>query len=93
MPIPNISNLSNPVGPLRDIVRGVDISAGDYEDTGGFLVQANQAGDLVVRFLEGKADQTFTLIAGGIVGMGNFPGLCRAVRMNSTITTIDVGKL
>ena len=93
MSAPDISRSDVPVGPLRNIIRGISITAEDYENPAGVLVQANQAGDIVVRCLEGDADETFTMTAGGIVGMGTFPVLCKAVRTNATVTTIDVGRL
>lgn len=81
-----------PIGPLRD-KRVIDISAGDFQETGGFLCQANGAGDLTYRAFEGEQDQTETVAAGDTINLGGLMVLLKAVRASAAIGSITIGRL
>ncbi|MDE0702420.1 MAG: hypothetical protein OXH59_01705 [Rhodospirillaceae bacterium] len=81
-----------PLGPLRD-KREVDISAADHVDEGGFVCQAGKAGTLTYRTVGGDADQAEAVTAGAVVQAAGIPVLLKAVRANSTIASIVIGKL
>lgn len=91
MTIANIDGVQGAVGPLK-ANPVIDITANDYEDDRGFIVQALTAGDLTYRTFDGDADQTETLVAAGFPNVCGVPVLCRAVRSTSTVT-IRVGLL
>ena len=87
----DLRHLSAPVGPYRD-VQTVSIATADYEKNSGFTVAAVAAGSLMVRTLDGTADQAFTVTAGStLIGPGSIAVLCRAVRMNATVGSILIG--
>ena len=94
MPPVDVSKLygSVPIGPLRD-KRVVDISAGDFTEDGGFVCQANAAGDLTYRAFEGAQDQTEALAAGDTVNLGGLMVLLKAVRASATVGSITIGRL
>ena len=83
---------SVPIGPLRD-KRVVDISAKDFEETGGFVCQVNKAGDITYRAFEGERDQTETLEAGATVNLGGLMVLLKIVRASAAIGSITIGRL
>lgn len=91
MAAPDIRNLDQPVGPLRDKF-SVTIGTDDYSDPSGFICQVGTAGNITYRTLEGTADQTETgLSAGDTINVGGIPVLLSAVRGSSTVTSIVVG--
>ena len=83
---------AGPIGPLKDR-RVIDISADDFLDVRGFVVEAIDAGDITYRTLGGTADVTQTLAAGDYPAVAGVPVLCTAVRTTSTVTTVVVGWL
>lgn len=81
------------IGPLKDM-SAPDVSAADYTDERGFVVEATSPGDVAVRTLEGAADQTVTgLTAGDVVGVGGVPVICRAIRAAGTTAAVRIGHL
>ena len=86
MPIPDISRRDIPVGPLRDKIV-VTLGNDDYVLESGFICQIIGTGDVIIRYLEGEADVTETIATtGAILGVGNHPVLCHAIRHTAGTT-------
>ncbi|MDE0705694.1 MAG: hypothetical protein OXH59_18450 [Rhodospirillaceae bacterium] len=81
-----------PLGPPRD-KRTIDISTADHVDEGGFVCQAEKAGNLTYRTAAGEADQTEAVTAGAVIQVCGVPVLLVAVRASATIGSIVIGKL
>ena len=93
MPSPNLTLLDSPLGPYRDVFTQ-SIASADYVNANGFTVSGVAAGTLAVRTINGAADGSFPVAAGGsVVGPGGIPVICVAVRMNTTVGSIIVGIL
>ena len=97
MGIPDLRQLSEPIGPYRDWYE-VDIGSVDFELASGFtceIVAAPAQNELIYRTLEGGADQTRANLAVGdvIVGPGKNPGILRVIRGSSTVTRVLLGIL
>ena len=96
MPIPDLSRVDTPVGPLRDKqVLTIDSSGDDLEFPGGVIVAVGTAGKITYRTLHGSVDLAESgLTAGHVLSVGSIPVLVRAVRVDSsdtTVTSIIVG--
>ena len=98
MPIPDIRNKDQPVGPLRR-KQVVTLSDLDVEIPQGFICLVVGTGDITYRCVEDPSDQTETIVTTGtIIGVGNHPVVLGIVRghlggTDTTITSLVIGRL